>query len=127
MNRPSSKHNLPDERRQAGLSLPETLLAMLLLSISVLGLLHYYQSLSQGFSRQWQVRQAWSEAHDQLESVAVTGKGKVLERPGWQVAITTVPSFSGCRQVTATVTAPLNVQSRLSRLICQTVDGFSGE
>lgn len=114
-------------RRQAGLSLPETLLAMLLLSISVLGLLHYYQSLSQGFSRQWQVRQAWSEAHDQLESFAVTGQGKALEKPGWRVDVTAVPSFSGCRQVTAAVTTPLNYQSRLSRLICQNVEGFSGE
>lgn len=115
------------ERRQAGLSLPETLLAMLLLSISVLGLLHYYQSLSQGFSRQWQVRQAWSEAHDQLESFAVIGQGKVLEKPGWRVEVTAMPSFSGCQQVTATVTTPLNYQSRLSRHICHNFDGFSGE
>ncbi len=112
---------------QAGLSLPETLLAMLLLSISVLGLLHYYQALSQGFTRQWQVRQAWSEAHDQLESYAVTGEGKALEKKGWQVVISTVQTSPKCQQVTANVSTPLNYHSQLSRLICQPLDGFSDE
>lgn len=112
---------------QAGLSLAETLLAMFLLSISVLGLLHYYQSLSQGFSRQWQVRQAWSEAHEQLESFAVTGQGKPTDKVGWQVNINPVQTSPGCQRVTAVVTTPLHYTSQLTRLICQPIDGFSGK
>ena len=105
--------------KQAGLSLPETMLATLLLSVSLLGLMQYYQSLSQGFSRQWQVRQAWDEAHDQLESFAVIGKGKALEKPGWHAQITSIQASSDCQWVTARVESPLHYASRLSRLICQ--------
>ncbi|WAT01232.1 prepilin-type N-terminal cleavage/methylation domain-containing protein [Rouxiella chamberiensis] len=104
--------------REEGLSLPETLLAMLLLSISLLGLLNYYQSLSDGFNRQWQVRQAWSEAHDQLESFAVTGKGKALEKRGWRAQITENAVTADCQRITATVETPLRYKSQLSRWIC---------
>lgn len=108
--------------RQKGLSLPETLLATMLLSISLLGLLHYYHALSQGFSRQWQVRQAWSEAHEQLEYFAVTGRAKVLESKGWRVQITSTQTTPGCQRVTASVETPLRYASKLSRWICQPID-----
>ncbi|EIC84256.1 prepilin-type N-terminal cleavage/methylation domain-containing protein [Serratia sp. M24T3] len=117
-------NKLSVEKNQTGLSLPETLIAMLLLSISVLGLLHYYQSLSQGFTRQWQVRQAWSEAHEQLESFAITGKGKVIDKIGWRVDISLVQMSPACQQVTATVTTPMRYTSQLSRLICKPIDDF---
>ncbi|KAB7895485.1 prepilin-type cleavage/methylation domain-containing protein [Rouxiella sp. S1S-2] len=105
--------------RQEGLSLPETLIATLLLSVSLLGLLQYYQSLSQGFSRQWHVRQAWSEAHDQLESFAVTGKGKVLQKNGWRVQITDIKATENCQRVSISVETPLRYTSQLSRWICR--------
>lgn len=111
-----------NQAKESGLSLPETLLAMLLLSVSLLGLLHYYQSLSQGFSRQWQVRQAWSEAYDQLESFAVTGKGKSLDKKGWRAQITQSPATADCQQVTAVIETPLRYTSQLSRWICQPAD-----
>ncbi|MEG3134367.1 prepilin-type N-terminal cleavage/methylation domain-containing protein [Rouxiella sp. T17] len=114
-----SHKNQPND---SGLSLPETLLAMLLLSVSLLGLLHYYQSLSQGFSRQWQVRQSWSEAHDQLESFAVTGKGKTLDKKGWSAQITQSSATADCTRVTATIETPLRYTSQLSRWICKPAD-----
>ncbi|MCC3749275.1 prepilin-type N-terminal cleavage/methylation domain-containing protein [Rouxiella badensis] len=106
---------------QAGLSLPETMLATLLLSVSVLGLLNYYQSLTQGFSRQWQVRQAWTEAHEQLESFAVLNVGKALDKPGWSAQITRIQTSTDCQWVTARVETPLHYTSRLSRMICRPI------
>ena len=112
--------------QQQGFSLPEVLLATLLLSVSVLGLLQYYQSLGQGFSRQWQMRQAWQEAHEQLESYAATGKGKVLSLAGWQAAITQQATTPGCQRITASVVTPLGYKSTLSRWLCQPVADSGG-
>ena len=41
-----------------GFSLPEVLVAALLFSVSLLGLLQYHQVLLQSFQRQWHYRQA---------------------------------------------------------------------
>ena len=57
-----------------GFSLPEVLVAALLFSVSLLGLLQYYQVQLQSFQRQWHYRQAWVMAHQQLEAFAVIGR-----------------------------------------------------
>lgn len=104
---------------QKGFSLPEALIATLLLSVSLLGLLQYYQSLTQGFMRQWQFRQAWSEAHAQLDTYAVTGKGYVLSFAGWQSQISTLSVQGGCKTVTARVQTPSGYIAQASRLLCE--------
>ncbi|MFD3247939.1 prepilin-type N-terminal cleavage/methylation domain-containing protein [Rahnella aquatilis] len=103
---------------QQGFSLTEALIAMLLLSVSLLGLLNYYQSLSQGFMRQWQVQQAWSEAHSQLEAYSVAGKGTEPFAKEWEYLITGTSDAQSCKLVTATIQTPTKYQAILRRLVC---------
>lgn len=102
---------------QKGFSLPEALIATLLLGMSLMALLHYYQSLSNGFMRQWQFQQAWSAAQDQLETYAISGKGHSLTA-GWQSQITVTHNIVGCRSVAAQVQAPAGYTARASRILC---------
>jgi len=102
---------------QKGFSLPEALIATLLLAVSLLGLLQYYQSLSSGFMRQWQLRQAWSEVHNQLNTYAITGKGYTVPT-GWQSQISTTRTEQGCQNVTAQVQTPSGYIARTSRILC---------
>ncbi|MGL9720654.1 type IV pilus modification PilV family protein [Symbiopectobacterium sp.] len=53
-------------QRQQGFGLVETAIAALFFAISVLGLLQYHQRLQQVFVHQWQQRQAWHLAYQQL-------------------------------------------------------------
>lgn len=108
--------------KQGGLSLPEALLATLLLSVFLLGLLNYYQSLSESFIRQQQAHQAWLEAQNQLENYAVFKQAKALTLPGWLVQITSMQTTEACQQVTARVETPLGYVSRLNRWICRRFD-----
>jgi prepilin peptidase dependent protein C len=102
---------------QKGFSLPEALIATLLLSVSLLALLQYYQSLSDGFIRQWQFKQAKSEAHGQLEVYAASGKGYPLAA-GWQNQITRTNRLGGCQSVVAQVQAPAGYLARGARILC---------
>lgn len=104
---------------QKGFSLPEALIATLLLAVSLLGLLHYYQSITQGFMRQWQFRQAWSEVHAQLDVYAATGKGYDISRAGWQSQIAAVTGQGRCKTVTARVQTPSGYVAIASRLLCE--------
>lgn len=104
---------------QQGFSLPEALIAALLLSVSVLGLLNYYQSLSYGFMRQWQVQQAWSEAHSQLEAYSVTGKGTEPVIKDWQYQLSSLPSGARCKLISAVIQSPAKYHARLQRLLCE--------
>ncbi|WP_241673460.1 prepilin-type N-terminal cleavage/methylation domain-containing protein [Ewingella americana] len=103
---------------QKGFSLPEALIATLLLAVSLLGLLQYYQSLTQGFMRQWQFRQAWSEAHAQLDAYAITGKGYAASLVGWQSQIIAVAGVGGCKTVTARIQTPSGYIAQATRIIC---------
>lgn len=103
---------------QQGFSLTEALIAMLFLSVSILGLLNYYHSLSNGFMRQWQVQQAWSEAHSQLEAYSVAGKGTEPLAKDWEYRFTGISDAQSCKLVTATIQTPAKYQAILQRLIC---------
>lgn len=103
---------------QQGFSLTEALIAMLLLSVSILGLLNYYQSLSHGFMRQWQVQQAWAEAHSQLEAYSVAGKGTEPFAKNWEYLISGISYAQSCKLVTAAIQTPTKYQAILQRLIC---------
>lgn len=109
--------------QQRGFSLPEALIAVFLLSVSLLGLLQYYQALSTGFTRQWQFRQAWSQAQNLLEAYVVTGKNLPLSSwpslPGWHGQIVTTQATSECIKATAQIQTPGQYRVELSRWLCK--------
>lgn len=66
-----------------GFSLPEVLVALLLLSLSTGALLRYQQVIARGFSQQWQQQQVWSALWQRLQGGAVEGSPIELQRrPG---------------------------------------------
>ncbi|RLM31383.1 hypothetical protein BHG07_05860 [Brenneria salicis ATCC 15712 = DSM 30166] len=133
---------------QRGFSLTETLVAALLLTLSLLGLLQYHQLLQQSFLHQWQQRQAWRLVAQQLDAyeagVAYTGilndgmasddkiHDKTMLDPTtgigrkWQSGLSEQRLTAECRKVTATVTTPTNYQARLTRWFCQAAQSISG-
>lgn len=104
---------------QQGFSLPEALVAMLLLSVSILGMLNYYQSLTYSFMRQWQVQQAWSEAHAQLEAFSATGSGTEPMAKGWEYQVSDVSAGQSCELVRVAIHTPAKYQAILQRLMCK--------
>ncbi|MFC3394580.1 prepilin-type N-terminal cleavage/methylation domain-containing protein [Brenneria rubrifaciens] len=103
---------------QKGFSLPATLVAALLLTVSLLGLLQYHQVLQQSFLLQWQQRQAWRLVMQQLEAYEAgvqytNGFGR-----GWRSGLSVQRLTVECRKVTATVVTPGNYQARLTRWFC---------
>lgn len=112
--------------QQRGIGLVETAIAALLFAVSVLGLLQYHQKLQQAFVHQWQQRQAWLLAYQQL-AIYAAGQGseasKLLKRDlpsGWQLQLTEQIQTVACRRVSSAVTTPQNYQARLNRWFCFT-------
>ncbi|MFT8211892.1 MAG: prepilin-type N-terminal cleavage/methylation domain-containing protein [Symbiopectobacterium sp.] len=104
----------------------ETAIAALLFAISVLGLLQYHQRLQQAFVHQWQQRQAWHLAYQQL-AIYAGGQGggasALLERnlsPGWHLHLTEQRQSASYWRVSSTVTTPQHYQARLHRWFCFT-------
>ncbi|WP_244216794.1 prepilin-type N-terminal cleavage/methylation domain-containing protein [Rahnella bruchi] len=108
-----------DGTGQQGFSLPEALIAMLLLSVSLLGLMNYYQSLTYGFMRQWQTQEAWTEAHSQLEAHAASGKGTEPLAENWNYQFSGVSACQLCQRVQVIVQTPAKYQAVLHRLECK--------
>ena len=113
-------------QRQQGFGLVETTIAALFFAVSVLGLLHYHQRLQQAFAHQWQQRQAWHLAYQQL-AIYAAGRGgealTLLERDlpsGGQLALTEQFQTASCLRVSSTVTTPQHYQARLHRWFCFT-------
>ncbi|ATA25071.1 potassium:proton antiporter [Brenneria goodwinii] len=107
---------------QRGFSLPETLAAALLFAVSLLGLLQYHGVLQQSFLHQWQQRQAWRLASQQLEAYeAGMTFDAIATMPGdgWRFTLAEQPQNAECRRVTATAITPRQYQARLTRWFCQ--------
>lgn len=109
---------------QGGFALLETSIAALCFAVSLLGLLQYHQWQQQAFLHQWQQRQAWRLAYDQL-SFHAAGQGdsaSVLvarELPlGWWLDSTVQTQGDACRLVTSTVITPRGYQAQLRRWFC---------
>ncbi|MBG6247154.1 MAG: potassium:proton antiporter [Candidatus Symbiopectobacterium sp. PLON1] len=113
-------------QRQQGGGLAETAIAALFFAISVLGLLQYHQRLQQAFVHQWQQRQAWHLAYQQL-AIYAAGRGgeasALLEHnlpPGWQLHLTEQFQTAACLCVSSTVATPQHYQACLYRWFCFT-------
>ncbi|UKE85790.1 prepilin-type N-terminal cleavage/methylation domain-containing protein [Pectobacterium colocasium] len=113
---------------QSGFSLPETLVAALLFAVSLMGLLQYHQILQQSFQHQWQQRQAWRFAIQQLEAYeagvpyhpfALDNVASLLSKH-WQFSVSEQLQSPECRQVTARVMTPRRYQATLNRWFCRT-------
>lgn len=102
-----------------GFSLPEVLVAALLFSVSLLGLLQYHQVLLQSFQRQWHYRQAWGLSHQQLEAFAVTGRLEAEPLPeGWRRETALDDAGSDCRRLVVRIQTPQRQWATLSRWYC---------
>ncbi|MER3385103.1 prepilin-type N-terminal cleavage/methylation domain-containing protein [Pectobacterium aroidearum] len=112
---------------QSGFSLPETLVAALLFAVSLMGLLQYHQILQQSFQHQWQQRQAWRFAMQQLDAYEAgvsydpfaLGHEASLSK-NWQFSVSEQLQSPECRQVTARVMTPRRYQATLNRWFCRT-------
>lgn len=97
-------------RKQQGFSLAETLVAMLLLAMTISTLLQYHRALALGFSQQWQQRQAWRVAGQAL-------LGRDVE--GWQIQHQQQTIALGCVLESVTVVGPQQRSASLARLNCR--------
>ncbi|WP_159565877.1 type IV pilus modification PilV family protein [Budvicia diplopodorum] len=104
----------------AGFSLLEVLIAMVLFSISLLGLLRYQQVLLAQFSHYADAQYAWRLANQALDIYpAVIDNEQKLLAGQWVLNVNAVAVLPGCEQVGAQVTAPGNIDVTLTRLICR--------
>lgn len=96
---------------QAGFSLPEVLVAMVLFVMVTVSLSGFYRSLAMGFQSQWQARQLWRFASQQTEIAP-----PALPQ-GWK-ATRLQTSSAGCVSISVIVTSPTGRQGQLARLHC---------
>ncbi|WP_158783994.1 prepilin-type N-terminal cleavage/methylation domain-containing protein [Pantoea sp. BAV 3049] len=94
---------------QQGFSLPETLVALLLFTLSFTALMHYQLALAKGAQQQLQQREAWRQAWLRFEGYqAVDWQSSLMQRPGPE----------GCLLLAVTVISPLGRKAELKQLHC---------
>ncbi|WP_380183974.1 prepilin-type N-terminal cleavage/methylation domain-containing protein [Kalamiella sp. sgz302252] len=98
------------QQKQQGFSLPETLTALLLFSISSLALVQYQLALGRGFQLQLQQREAFRLAWQRFEG---------YQAPNWQTALQQTAIIDGCELLTSTVVSPAGAKASLSQLLCK--------
>ncbi|NHB92411.1 prepilin-type N-terminal cleavage/methylation domain-containing protein [Photorhabdus cinerea] len=112
----------PFHDHQSGMSLPEVMVAVMVFSVSLLGLIRYHQALLSGFQQHWQQSRADKLSHGYLEQYElIAGQSPLLEitsPPGWHAEFQTTYQSHDCYQLTVIVTTPYNQQSKSSRWIC---------
>ena len=97
--------------RQCGFSLPETLLAMVLLIMVVTALGGYQRGLAAGFTQLQQYRQLWRDAwrHGQINPPSAPTPGRISR---------VQTSAQRCVSITVTITMPAGKQGQITRLHC---------
>lgn len=113
-----------NQYNQRGFALLEVSIAALCFAVSLLGLLQYHQWQQQAFLHQWQQRQAWRLAYEQLslysaglENAASAWVTRDLPS-GWRLNLTEQMQGVTCRQVISTVVTPRGYQAQLRRWFC---------
>jgi len=127
---------------QSGFSLLETLIAAVLFSVSLTGLLQYhlilqrslqYQYhliLQRSLQYQWQQRQAWRWVNEQLEAqdAGVPVQTVTASLPeGWTSSLNVQPYGPQCQRVTAAVVTPRHYSASLTRWLCYPLTGTETE
>lgn len=103
---------MPDAlRRQSGFSLPETLLALVLLIMTVTALAGYQRGLVSGFMQLNQYRQLWRDAWrlSQLSPPEIPANRQVSRMQ---------TSRQRCVSITVTITTPAARRAQMTRLHC---------
>lgn len=98
-------------KQENGFSLPEVLLAMVLLIMVVTALSGYHRVLVKGFNEYGQYRQLWRNAWQQSRQ----HPDPVPE--GWQVRRIQTTT-AGCVSISVNMTSPLSRKGQMSRLYC---------
>lgn len=95
--------------KQGGFSLPETLVALLLFSLSFTALLHYQLAQAKGFQLQIQQREAWYRAWLRFEG---------YEAAGWETTLGKKMGPAGCQLLTSIAVSPAGREATLQQLRC---------
>ena len=98
-------------RRQRGFSLPETLLALVLLIVTVTALAGYQRGLANGFMQLNQYRQLWRDAwrFAQLSPPVIPANRQISRMQ---------TSAARCVSITVTITMPVDKRVQMTRLHC---------
>lgn len=100
-----------DTLKTRGFSLPEVMLAMLLMVMVITALGGYYRALATGGAQLQQYRQMWRYAWGQTQQQAAALPA------GWN-SQRVQTSSQRCVSINATITTPMGRQGRLTRLHC---------
>ncbi|WP_374257102.1 prepilin-type N-terminal cleavage/methylation domain-containing protein [Yokenella regensburgei] len=98
-------------KRQQGFSLPEVILAMVLMIAVVNALAGYQRSLAEGYQLLTQYRQLWRNAWQQTQRFP----GSVPQ--GWSVTRMQT-SAQRCVSITVSIATPTGRQGQMTRLHC---------
>ena len=98
-------------KNQAGFSLTEVLLAMVLLVMIITALAGTQRALMSGFLHDSLYREVWRNAWQHIQWYPVAPPA------GWQVKRMQT-STAGCVSISVTITSPVGRQGQMSRLYC---------
>ncbi|SFN09258.1 prepilin-type N-terminal cleavage/methylation domain-containing protein [Izhakiella capsodis] len=93
---------------QHGFSLPEMLLALLLMNIILCALLHGQQAISQGFVGQWQQRERWQSLRQGVQG---------LPAGEYNIHLQLHPGPQGCQLIEASLPGQQK-KTHLNQLVC---------
>lgn len=108
---------------QSGFGLIEVMVSILLVSVGFLGMLHYQQWMTQAQIRVWQQQRAWQFSEQAITlyrmGVPAAEISTRLSLPKlWQLEVS-IEQQAKCATVSAKISAPLNIQAKLERTICE--------